>query len=90
LEVAKVIGRLRRRLRAKLPLGVERLREEDTVHALIARWHDAVADMDEMRCRMVRHNCDLHPLRLIADRYRFIEKSRGAVEAALASIAGAS
>jgi len=37
LEVAKVIGRLRRRLRAKLPLGVERLCEEDTVHALIDR-----------------------------------------------------
>ena len=90
LEVAEVIDRMRRRFRAKLPLGIDRLRDEDTVHALIARWHDAVDDMDEMRHRRREHTCDVHPLRLIVDRYRFIEESRGAVEAALASIAGAS
>jgi len=89
-EAADVVDHVRAMLHAELPLPVERLRDDDSVRALIAVWHDVVEEMDEMRSRPPRlQNTDGHRLLLISDHYRFVETTRGAVEAALASIGNA-
>jgi len=89
-EAAEVADELCGMLRAKLPLPVDRLRGEDTVHALIRFWHEAVEERDEKLIRPPQlQNTDGDPLRLLTGHYRFIEASRSSVEAALTSIRGA-
>jgi hypothetical protein len=90
-EAADVVDDLRAVLRAKLPLAVERLRDEDTVRTLITIWHDVVEEGDEQRLRPPQlRNTDGDRVRLITDHYRFIEATRDSVEAALVSIRSAS
>ena len=89
-DAAAVVDEVRATLRAKLPLPIERLRDDETVRTLITIWHETVQQRDEQRRRPPRlQNTDGDPLRLITDSYRFIETTRGAVESALSSIAGA-
>ena len=91
LEAAEVVDAVRRDLRAKLPLPAERLREAGAVFDLAARWQEAVDERNERLLEPPElRNTSGDPIRLVTDRYRFIESTRGAVEAALAAIKDAS
>jgi len=89
-DAAEVVERLRRHVRAPLPLPAERLRGEDATLALAGIWNDIIEEREERYARPPRlRNSDGDVLRLITDHYRFVESTRDAVEAALLSIRGA-
>jgi len=91
LEAAEVVDVVRRDLRAKLPLPVERLRAVGAVLVIAGRWQKAVFERNERLLEPPKlRNSSGDPIRLVTDRYRFIESTRGAVETALASIKDAS
>jgi hypothetical protein len=91
LEAANVVDVVRRDLRGKLPLPVERLREAGVTFVLAGRWHEAVFERNERLLEPPElRNTSGDPIRMVTDRYRFIEATRGAVETALASIKDAS
>jgi hypothetical protein len=91
VEAADVVDVVRRDLRRKLPLPVELLREAGAIFVLAGRWHQAVFERNERLLDPPKlRNTSGDPIRLVTDRYRFIDSTRGAVEAALASIKDAS
>ena len=91
LEAANVVDVVRRDLRRKLPLPVELLRNAGAIFVLTGRWHQAVFERNERLLEPPKlRNTSGDPVRLVTDRYRFIESARGAVETALASIKDAS
>ncbi|HEV2722061.1 MAG TPA: SEC-C domain-containing protein [Thermoanaerobaculia bacterium] len=89
-DAAAVVEDLRRHFRAALPLPPERLRDEAATLAIIGTWHSVIEEIEERLAQPPQlRNTDGHPIRLITDRYLFIEAARDAVEAALTSIRGA-
>jgi SEC-C motif len=81
---ASVVRRIRTTLRTKGPVAVERLRDDTIGRRLIARWEEAVAELDRARAVPPQlHNTDGDPLLLTIDHFVFAPADRADVEACL-------
>jgi hypothetical protein len=90
LAAAEVVRRARAKLRSRSAVSVARLRDERFGRYLIARWEDAVAELDhESAIPPKLHNTDGDPLLLTTDHFELAPGSAAAVEEALAAMEGA-
>jgi hypothetical protein len=88
-DAAEVVGTVRKRVRRRHAIPVERLREPAVERFLIARWEDGVAAMDARRRLPPQlRNTDGDELLFTTDHFAFDPASRGEVEAILASLDG--
>jgi hypothetical protein len=89
LEGAEVVQEVRRRLRRRRAVPLERLRDEKIGRYMIQAWEDAV---DELRLRMdvppSLQNTDGDALLLTVDHFSFDPEAHREVEARLAAIEG--
>ena len=88
IDAARVVDDVRRTLRTKLPIPIERLRGEGEIFVLATLWHRTMEERRMAPLPQLR-NSDGDLIRFVADRYRFAEPACGAVESALTSIRGA-
>ncbi|MGH6884659.1 MAG: YecA family protein, partial [Geminicoccales bacterium] len=85
----EVIERIRRRLRRKRAIPLERLRDEKTGGWMIARWDEAVADRDERLSIPPRlTNTEGEELLLTVDRFGFDPARREEIERRVAALPG--
>jgi SEC-C motif len=87
---AEVLRRARSKLRRQSAVAVEKLRKEAFGRFLIARWEEAVEDMDARNAVPPRlHNTDGEELLLTTDHFSFEPRARAKVEARLRALEGA-
>ena len=90
VETAEVVQRTRGRLRRKRAVPIDRLREEKIGRYMIARWEEAVEDLDARSQILPRlQNSDGEQLLLTVDHFEFEPAQRQRIETDLASIEGA-
>jgi hypothetical protein len=88
-EAADVVRQARSRLRRKGVVPTGRLRDEKIGRYLIARWEDAVEELDERPATPPKlQNTDEEDLLLTVDRFAFDPSQRSEIAAALAAIDG--
>jgi hypothetical protein len=88
-EAAEVVRRVRGRLRRKRAIPRDRLREEKIGRYMIARWEEAVEDLDDRRRIPPRlENTDGEALLITVDHFEFDPGRREQVEESLASLEG--
>ncbi|MCP4408079.1 MAG: DUF2384 domain-containing protein, partial [Gammaproteobacteria bacterium] len=86
-EAAEVIRLIRRRLRRKRVVPVERLRNDRIGRYIIARWDEAVANFDEQRSiRPNLQNTEGEALLLTVDQFEFESSARNELEERLAML----
>ena len=84
VAAATVVRRIHTTLRTKGPVPVERLHDDTIGRRLIARWEEAVADLDRAQAVPPQvHNTDGDPLLLTIDHFVFAPTDRADVEACL-------
>lgn len=89
-EAGAVVQRLRRRLRRKSAVPVERLRDEKLGRYMIAAWEEAVEAFEARRRLPPRlQNTDGDELLLTTDHFHLEPASRAEVESRLAALEGA-
>jgi hypothetical protein len=90
LKAAEVIRRVRGRLRRKRTIPVERLQHEKIGRYMIARWEEAVEELDMLRGIPPRlQNTDGDALLFTVDHFRFDPAVRTEIQGRLASLEGA-
>lgn len=81
MNAAEVVRRTRARLRKKSAIPIERLRDESLGRYLIARWEEAVEELDAQRALPLRlHNTDGDLLLLTTDHFSFEKGQRSKIE----------
>jgi len=89
VAAAEVVRRARARLRRKGPVPVERLRDEGFGRALIRRWEETVAELDEESVAPTElRNTDGDPFLLTTDHFEIAPGAKPTVEAGLAALPG--
>ena len=89
IEAAEVVRRAQGRLRRRSAIPIERLRDEAFGRYLIARWEDAVDELDERHSILPQlYNTDGEPLLVTVDHFIFDPARRADLLARLASIDG--
>jgi hypothetical protein len=88
-DAARLVRGVRRRLRSKGPVPVERLRDEALGRDLIARWEAAVAKLDRRpRLPRVLQNTDGEAFLLTTDHFALVPGARAEVASRLAALEG--
>ncbi len=88
LAAAKVVERMRRYLRRKRAVPVDRLRNDATGRFLIKRWEEAVDELDlSASIPPTLYTSDGEPMLLICDHFEIAAAQRGEVERRIAGIA---
>jgi hypothetical protein len=89
LDAGEVVGRVRRKLRRTRTIPVERLRDAQTGRWMIARWDDAVVELDA-RSAIPPHltNTDGEELLVTVDHFEFEPRSRREIERRLGALPG--
>ena len=88
-EALDVVRHARRSLRRGGARGIKRLRQEKMARYLIARWEDAVAELDARPAPQLQlSNTDGEGLLITVDRFEFEPARQREIETALATIDG--
>ncbi len=89
LEAARVVERIRGRLRRKRAVPLDRLRDAKIGRYMIARWEEAVAELDARRRIPPRvQNTDGEDLLLTVDHFDFDAARRAEIERRLGTMEG--